>query len=304
MKSVVDPARHIFINGDSVMNSNRETEFIPPGNWGGFILEIIGTTDAAETLLLTDIGNVELVYDGSPQQDASYEFFHAKTDLDYGRPNFPTGSAAQSEEVSAIIPIGANGYANSLMVQGKREAWINLKFDALLDTRFGGAGTAGRYELWGIPVEDTFQSYFLNVKRQNFEANGATRVSDPLSARNLLSVYIKDESPSVIDDVSLNVDGQQITDKVPFRTLLTSTNMANQIENSGNEWAEIVVATEAKAAAENQNSKMEIAFTGAGTAEVILVYADWLPANVAAQNMADVSAKLKGKARGLRPGRA
>lgn len=285
----------VFLDSGSAKGAARKTVFLPAGNFSALYIQLVGTTDAGETLTLADIGTIEYNRGGRSLQLQPWDFYNPLTDIWFGAPYSPTGGAAAAEQVSAIIPLYGAGFDNVEQIRESKEAFVNLSFDAVLDTRFGA--NAATWQLWALKAPDTFQSYSMKVLSQNFQASGAGRISNRLSTKNLVAVLVNDEADDILTTAQLIVDGRTIEDNTPESVALGITNIEAQVETTQN-WMQFNVANGVRELAMNETADLSLEVDGAGTVRVVLIQADWLPKNVANQNLAEVQARLNSPGRG------
>ena len=124
---------------------------LPANVYAGLILRVRGTTDTAQTLLLSSIGHIRIFRYGEQIQSESFEFYHNYDNLKGGYLPTVTAGAAAAEDIFCLVPFGLPELPNTMNVVSNDEANVKLEFSNL-DTLFGS--NACTYELYGYITED------------------------------------------------------------------------------------------------------------------------------------------------------
>jgi hypothetical protein len=273
-----------------------KTIYLPQGRFAFLLLVLEGTTTGGQTLLLTDIGSMRILRDGRELQQATAEFYNRYTDVTGGFPSIPTGGAAAAERVVWEIPFFQQGYENVLQTRRNDEAWIAFNLNALLATRFGANPVT--VQVYGYEMPQVMESYELIVTGQNISASGSGNLPETLSVRNLVGIWAKDQTPSVVDRLQLEVDNRVAIDNIDIDVLRDVTNIVNRVETAGQPWINQQIADNGNVAQTlNAVSKMQVQFSGAGILQLNLFAIQWLSAQKRAENKAVVDAYLAGNAR-------
>ena len=241
----------------------------PKNPYLGLLLRLTGTTDTGETLALSDIGSIRVERNGSQIQAQSFEFFHERTDLKKGYPNTVSGSAATAEDVVAWIPFYKDGLPTVLDVFSKEEVDITLDFNGgTLSTRFGSNSCT--WELYGITEQALSERYVLDVRSQNIQRNSSGRAKETLDRQNICALYFEDAS-DVVDELQVDVDSEIVWDNIDQDIITILTNIAGQVESSGNPLGEInMVETGDIREAYNTNTEVNANFNASGTLSVTI----------------------------------
>lgn len=281
-----------FIKSDSAKGA-RYSFTVEAGNYAGLLLVVEGTTASGQTLAAADFGPVRVLRSGREIVNASMDFLHSLTDIKGGYPPKLTGQAAQAERFGMIVPFYASGFPNVLQIEQSTELVVELDFPSVLNTRFGA--NAATFQLYGLQVDDVAETYEPNIVPNDQVGAGAGTVKSTLNRPNVLAVYLKDGS-SVIDRVQLQVDGRNVIDNLSDAILRDLTNIWNQIETSGQNWAEMLVAENSRPETTiSRSAELTTEFTGSGTVNVYVVSANWLSDSQRAANVAKVNAAIARK---------
>jgi hypothetical protein len=282
-----------FIATGSVKGANRETKYLPEGNFAALYIEVAGETDDGQTLGLADLGSIETYRNGEQLQIAPFEFYHKYADIKFGKPYKLSGSAAQQEKVSFIIPFYKGGYPNVMQLEDADEAWIKVAFSSVLDERFGD--NPATYTVYGVKENAVAQTYELSLRGQDIDASGAGRKPEQLAGRNIVGVYLRDGS-DIVEDVELIIDGRTVVDNIPFSAIQGVTNLSNRLEAAVTPYAEIDVANSgAQEETFNRSSKLTAQFTGSGTLTVNVFSVEWLSSARQERNVQRVRQNLQRK---------
>lgn len=261
--------KKLFIaSGDA--KGTRKTENLPAGRIVAIMVTLAGTSAAGQTLALANCGRYLVKRNGIQRVLADASFLVDWTDINYGKPGRPTGTAETAERVSFLIPMFTTLLPNSMDLQTVNEGKIELEFPAALSTTFGA--NPFTYELYAIIDENVPQRYEIDIRPQNIQASGAGKLSEQLGSNNITDVFMRD-SGSDVDTIQLLVDGATVEDNTPVSTLRSFTNIFNRVEVAGQiqYFQSQVLAVPNLNAAFNRNATLSPTFNGAGTLDVYTV---------------------------------
>ena len=255
-----------LIDSGSALGSGRFTVDVHEGAYQNFLLELYGTTDTAQTLLLSDIGRIRVLRQGRELQGETFEFFHKFTAIHAGYPDTVTGNAATAENIACIIPCQLPGLPNVLLAESREEIDIILEFGGNLDTRFGA--NPFTWNLYGITNELLAERYELQVFEQDQTPGGATTLTDLIQGVNIAALYLRDPS-SIVTQIQVMADGNVEIDNIRPTALNTLTNIRNQVESSGNDLIQLLVASGPTILQSlNRSVRLQLSTSTSGTIEV------------------------------------
>lgn len=240
---------------------------IPKNRYAGFLVRFTGTTSAGQTLLIGDLGQVRVMRYGQEQISESAAFFAAYNDLKGGFLPGPTGGAAALEDVFFYVPFSLPELPNTANVLSNEEMVLRIEPAATLPARF--VALPCQYEVYGYITPDVPEAYQLTIREQDVQAAGAGRLAPTLNGKNLAAMYLIDAG-AVIGSYSLDIDKIQVVDNIDDAVERAITSWENQIE-AATALAEVnLVRTGNIANAINGIGKLQLVFTGAGTANITL----------------------------------
>lgn len=240
---------------------------IPKGRYAGLLVRFTGTTSAGQTLTMADLGQVRVMRYGQEVISESAAFLQAYNDLKGGFLPTVTGGAAALEDVIFYIPFALPELPNTSNVLTNEEMDLRIEPAATLPARF--VALPCQYQVYGYMTPDVPESYLLNIREQDVQAVGAGRLAPTLNGKNLAAMYMIDAG-AVVGSYSLEIDKVLVVDNIDDAVERAITSWENQIE-AATALAEVnLVRTGNIANAINGTGKLQLVFTGAGTANITL----------------------------------
>lgn len=193
------------------------------------LLVVYGQTASGEDLTPADLGKYRLKRFGEQFQGSDFDTIHEIANIRRGYPT-NTGGGGSQNRIAVPIFMGYSQIPNIMDVGSKEEADLEIDFDAVLDTRFGG--NSATYELYAVTAPGLAELYTLKLQEANVQFSGATRSNDSFSAKNIAEVYMQDPS-GIVNSVQLKFDNSVVVDNLDDDVLQDLTNLNNRIETSG-----------------------------------------------------------------------
>lgn len=249
---------------------------IPRGRWWAFYLRVTGTNKNGQQVAAADMGTLTIkrgkaMGKDSPAsmgelQSEQLDFYHRYSNLKGGYPE-STSTNNGAVAFGFYIPMGVDGLPNTLDAKDSEEVDVFLDFDA---TAMAVDMSAATWYLYGLEAPDTPESYELDVHTQDLQAAGAGRVPKMLAAANVAALYLEDAG-AVVTDVSVEVDGEKVVDKIDDAVLAAITALINEVEASGNTLMEVNLASRGNISeALNRAIGLDINFSALGTLGVTI----------------------------------
>lgn len=261
--------KKLFVaSGDA--KGTRKTENLPAGRLLGLLITLKGTTVSGQTLTLANCGRYLVKRNGIQRVLADAKFLVDWTDIKFGKPARPSGSAATAETVSFMLPFFTPLLPNTMDLQNVNEGKLELEFPAALATVFGA--NPFTYEVYAVIDNNVPQRYEIDIRPQAIQASGAGKLSEQLGSNNITDIFMKDTG-SDVDTIQVLVDSDTVEDNTPVSTLKQFTNIYNRVEVAGQiDYFETqVLAVPNIDAAFNRNTTLSPTFNGAGTLDVFTI---------------------------------
>ena len=239
------------------------------GQYAYFVVRYSGTAQAAQTVTLTDCGNVIMNWNGQDIINTDVEFLSNLANVNGGFIEADSAVGA-AFNFSVIIPCGTFCDTNNIYDIGDNDK-VNFKLDFPL--MVAGLISAGTATVYGVP-KPGLHSYFFKLLQNNVTVGGAGVNNDVFRQNNLANIYFWNPA-ALLSNLQLFKDGKIQYDGVVAAEFALS-NWLHLLEATFSNLLaiELCLTKNLLEVVSNSNS-YQLTFTGAGTQRIYLGSIQW-----------------------------
>jgi len=266
----------------TAFSSASLTFFLPKGSFGGFQIAFRGTNNATPKTR-TDLGNVQLTWNGNPIVNVDAELLSYIADLKGGFSTF-TSVASSTLNAQIFIPAGQFGDTNnSYLITDNDKVYFKLDFAGL-------SNITGQVYIYGIRKQGV-NNYLYCLTSRNVVASGAGTISDVHRLPNVSQIFLKNTGSmtavQIVRDNQTIVDGlkEDIQAFSDFYNEVEASNTVIEIPlNLSRDIREVV----------SQEILFKYTFSGATTLQQYFGY-NILTPNQAVKSVSEIDAEIRKK---------
>lgn len=161
---------------------------IPRGTVKELFIRFDGTAQAGKTIALSDLGTVRVNVRGTDRHNLSVELLSAINNLKRGVAEFSSATGG-AFTASFVVPFHAWWDDRNGEYFNIDDSFIELRFPNLNSTNVA----SGTVRLYYIEAP-SLTSYSMSLFQRNIQAGGAGRVAVQLEAKNISSLYVKEDT--------------------------------------------------------------------------------------------------------------
>ena len=197
---------------------------VAQGSYGDFIIRFSGTALAGQTVALSDLGTVQLAWNGDSKVFVDVDFLSQMANQ-YGGFIEANSAAGGAFNFSVIIPAHAwQDALNVYTVKTTDKVFFKLTWSP---TKI----SSGTVSISGNPKSGVHR-YFHQILNQNVIAGGAQPVTDTINQPNIIELYLKDPSTALVSTIQITKDKVEKANDVTG-VLLAYSNWQHLVESSG-----------------------------------------------------------------------
>ena len=196
------------------------TFFLPKGLYGAFLIVYRGTNNVTAKTR-DDLGNVNLVWNGTSIINVDAELLSLLADLKGG---YSTFASIPNSTLNAMLYIPCGTFEdnkNAYLIDDSVKAYFKLDFSNLKDI-------TGNIYLYGIERLGV-HNYFYNILSRFVVSGGAGTLSDVQYISNAREMFVK--NLTIIDTIQIQKDKELVLDALTSDVLALS-DFENQVEAS------------------------------------------------------------------------
>lgn len=238
--------------------TNLSTTYnVSRGQYGFIMLRYAGTAQAAQDVLLSDLGNVILNHNGNDIINVDAELLSLLANI-YGGAIEATHAVGGAFAYTIPVPVAAWFDSKNIFDVGENDkVYIKADFPSLT----GAKVASGNIAIYAKPRKG-IQSYFHKILSRSVVSGGSGIITDTINTSNISELYVKNPA-ALVSQVQITKDGNVFVDG-DVASELAYSNWIHQLESSGTTLAVEFVESKDLREAVGQNLVYKYTFTGAG----------------------------------------
>lgn len=247
--------------------------FVPPGQYGAFVVTFAGTNAAGVTMTRLNLGSVTTQWGGKDILSTIDIDFLNRIDNVYGGVSAFSSAIGAAVYCYTYIPCGE--WYDSLNVYdigSQDQVSIRCEFADLANVAIAAGGTITVYGLPKLGV----MNYLHKMTTRNVTFQGASTFSDNFALNNCAQVYLKDPVANLVTRYLLRKDGQTVVN-ANIADLIANSDFIHTLETTNSMLAMELSQSKNVQEAIGKSVSYEITASGATTVPQYFSYIDFTP---------------------------